>query len=182
MTQPVAPTPGPQPDEFYIPATVSLQERRTRTLKSGDTFAVFDAAGDVLGGPGSSDGVYHLDTRHLSQLGMLVGGERPMLLSSILRDDNAELTCDLANPDLYDGGRLILEHDLLHIRRSRFLWNATCHERLSVRSYAGSDTTVRIELRFDADFSDLFEARGMTRVRRGERLGTELGADSVKTI
>ena len=55
------PAPGPKPDEFYIPATVSLQERRTRTLKSGDTFAVFDAAGDVLGGQGSSDGVYHRD-------------------------------------------------------------------------------------------------------------------------
>ncbi len=173
------PAPGPKPDEFYIPATVSLQERRTRTLKSGDTFAVFDAAGDVLGGQGSSDGVYHRDTRHLSRLDMLVGGERPMLLSSILRDDNAELTCDLANPDLYDGARLILEHDLLHIRRSRFLWQAACHERLSVRSYAESATTVRIELRFDADFSDLFEARGMTRARRGERLDPEVGADTV---
>ena len=168
-----------QPDEFYIPATVSLGERRTRTLKSGDTFAVFDAAGDVLGGPGSSDGVYNRDTRHLSQLDMLVGGQRPMLLSSILRDDNAELTCDLANPDLYQDGRLILEHDLLHIRRSRFLWQAACHERLSVRSYAETATTVRIELRFDADFSDLFEARGMTRARRGERLQTEIGVDTV---
>ena len=176
MTQPLT---GPQPDEFYIPATVSLQERRTRTLKSGDTFAVFDAAGDVFGGPGSSDGVYHRDTRYLSRLDMLVGGARPMLLSSILRDDNAELTCDLANPDLHDGERLVLEHDLLHIRRTRFLWQAACHERLSVRSYAETDTVVRVELRFDADFSDLFEARGMTRARRGERLEAEVGADTV---
>ena len=180
-SQPATPEPAApaQPDQFYIPATVSLGERRTRTLKSGDTFAVFDAAGDVLGGPGSSDGVYHRDTRHLSQLSMLVSGQRPMLLSSILRDDNAELTCDLANPDLYQDGRLILEHDLLHIRRSRFLWQATCHERLSVRSYAETATTVRIELLFDADFSDLFEARGMTRARRGERLAAGIGDDAV---
>jgi len=35
------------------------------------------------------------------------------------------LTCDLTNPDLYDTmGRLILEHDLVHLRRMRFLWQA----------------------------------------------------------
>ena len=165
MTSPVA-----QPDAFYIPATVSLQERRTRTLKSGDTFGVFDASGNVLGGPLSSDGVYFRDTRYLSKLGLLVGGERPMLLSSTLRDDNAELTCDLANPDLYEAGRLVLEHDLLHVRRSRFLWLGACYERLSVRSFANEPKRVRVELFFDADFTDLFEARGMHRDRRGEIL------------
>jgi hypothetical protein len=41
---------------FYIPATTSLHERRPRTLKHGDTFAVFDHNGDILQGPGSSFG------------------------------------------------------------------------------------------------------------------------------
>ncbi len=168
-----------QPDAFYIPATVSLHERQTRTLKSGDTFGVFDASGNVLGGPGSSDGVYFRDTRHLCKLGLLVGGERPMLLSSTLRDDNAELTCDLANGDLYDGDKLILEHDLLHIRRSRFLWEGTCYERLSVRSFADTPQQIRIQLLFEADFSDLFESRGMHRKRRGTMQPAEVGADQV---
>ena len=158
-----------QPDAFYIPATVSLQERQTRTLKSGDTFGVFDASGNVLGGPGSSDGVYYRDTRHLSKLGLLVGGERPMLLSSTLRDDNAELTCDLANGDIYEDGKLILEHDLLHVRRSRFLWEGACFERLSVRSFDDTPKRIRLELLFEADFTDLFESRGMHRDRRGEQ-------------
>ncbi len=170
---------GPQPAEFYIPATVSLQERHTRTLKSGDAFGVFDAAGDVLGGPGSSDGVYYRDTRHLSRLDMLVGGQRPLLLSSTLRDDIAELTCDLTNPDLYEDGHLVLEHNLVHLRRSRFLWDATCYERMSVRSFAAATQTVRIEFRFDVDFSDLFEARGTKRARHGIRLPAEIAADTV---
>ena len=168
-----------QPDAFYIPATVSLQERQTRTLKSGDTFGVFDASGNVLGGPGSSDGVYFRDTRHLSKLGLLVGGQRPMLLSSTLRDDNAELTCDLANGDLYENGTLILEHDLLHVRRSRFLWEGACFERLSVRSFADTPKHVRLELLFEADFTDLFESRGMHRNRRGEQQPPDVGADRV---
>ena len=36
--------------QFFIPATASLQERRPRTLKHGDTFAVFDHNGDALSG------------------------------------------------------------------------------------------------------------------------------------
>ena len=38
---------------FYIAATTSLQERRPRTLKHGETFAVFDHNGDIIQGPSS---------------------------------------------------------------------------------------------------------------------------------
>lgn len=163
--------PGAAPlAQFYIPAAASLQERRPRTLKHGDTFAVFDHNGDVMSGPGSPEGLFHRDTRHLSYLYLAVNGARPMLLSSTLRDDNATLTCDLTNPDLDDGeGGLLLSHDLLHIRRSRFLWNATCYERLAVRNFDDKPQRIRLELSFGADFADLFEVRGSQRKRRGTR-------------
>jgi hypothetical protein len=45
--------------QFTIPA---LQERRTRTLKHGDTFAMFDDNGDVLSSPGSPEGIFHRPT------------------------------------------------------------------------------------------------------------------------
>jgi hypothetical protein len=45
--------------QFYIPATASLQERRPRTLKQGDTFGLFDHYGDIMPGEDSPDGVYH---------------------------------------------------------------------------------------------------------------------------
>ncbi len=168
-----------KPDEFFIPASVSAQDRRTHTLKSGDAFAVFDAAGNAVPHPGGTDGLYFRDTRHLSQFDLLLAGQRPILLSSVLRDDNAELTCDLANPDLYDGGTLVLEHDSLHLRRSRFLWEGRCHERISLRNYGASAQRVSLELRFDCDFADLFEARGMRRARHGERQAAACTADSV---
>ena len=55
---------APQRDwpQFFIPVTASLQERRPRTLKHGDTFAVFDHNGDALAGPGQPGG--HLPPRH----------------------------------------------------------------------------------------------------------------------
>jgi hypothetical protein len=33
---------------------------------------------------------------------LTIEGKRQLVLSSTLRDDNATLTCDLTNPDLYD--------------------------------------------------------------------------------
>lgn len=44
--------------QFFIPASASLQERRPRTLKHDDTFAVFDHNGDALSGPGSPEGSF----------------------------------------------------------------------------------------------------------------------------
>ena len=179
--QPPAPLhPGTPVAQFFIPASASLQERRPRTLKHGDTFAVFDHNGDALSGPGSPEGIYHRDTRYLSHLYLTIEGLRPLLLSSTLRDDNATLTCDLTNPDLCDtNGKLVLEHDVLHLRRSRFLWNGTCYERLAIRNFDNRPQQVRIEIAFAADFADLFEVRGTQRARRGRMQNPEIGADRV---
>ncbi|HEX6118772.1 MAG TPA: amylo-alpha-1,6-glucosidase [Dongiaceae bacterium] len=156
--------PAPQ---FYIPATTSLQERRPRTLKHGDMFAVFDHHGDAVGGPNSTDGLYYRDTRYLSWCQLRVCGQRPLLLGSTLRDDNATLTCDLTNPDIIEPGTPALEHDLIHVRRSCFLWNATCYQRLSIRNFDQEPRSIRIEIVFAADFADIFEARGTRREKRG---------------
>ncbi|MGV4797010.1 amylo-alpha-1,6-glucosidase [Rhizobium sp. F40D2] len=177
-----AASPGPAAAvaQFFIPAAASLQERRPRTLKHGDTFAVFDHNGDALSGPGSPEGLFHRDTRYLSHLYLTITGQRPMLLSSTLRDDNATLTCDLTNPDQFDDkGRLVLGHDTIHLRRSRFLWNACCYERLAVRNYDERRQHVRIQIAFDADFADLFEVRGTARARRGRHLPAVIEQDSI---
>ena len=152
---------------FYIPATTSLQERRPRTLKHGDTFAVFDHNGDILQGPGSPEGLFHADTRRLSLCRLTIGGLRPLLLSSTLRADNATLTCDLTNPDLFERGRLVLERDVIHVRRTKFLWEGACYERLVIVNHSTEPRRVRLELSFAADFADLFEVRGNRRERRG---------------
>ncbi len=166
--------------QFFIPAAASLQERRPRTLKHGDTFAVFDHNGDALSGPGSPEGLFHRDTRYLSHFYLTINGKRPMLLSSTLRDDNATLTCDLTNPDLFDDkGKLSLSHDLIHLRRSRFLWNARCRERLAIRNYDDRRRHIHIEVAFGADFADLFEVRGTARARRGRHLSAVMKQDAI---
>jgi glycogen debranching enzyme len=164
---------------FYIPASTSLQERRPRTLKHGDMFAVLDHNGDILSGQGCAEGLYHADTRHLSHCSLTLEGRRPMLLSSTVRADNATLTCDLTNPDLFVGEHLALERDVIHVRRTMFLWQRTCYERLSIFNHSAEARELRLGLRFAADFADLFEVRGNRRERRGTLHDAIVGTDSV---
>ena len=61
--------------QFYIPAVSSLQERRLRALKHGDSFALFNHYGDIVPFRGAPDGLYHCDTRYLSHLELRLNGE-----------------------------------------------------------------------------------------------------------
>ncbi len=162
------------PNDFAITAQISLVEQRFRTLKHNDMFGVFDQRGDIRPGPGGTEGLFFHDTRYLSEFELVVAGRRLILLSSTLRDDNGTLTCDLANPDLpalpgADGhaGAEGLISNLIHFRRSRFLWQGVCHERISIRNFDVVAHTLPVEIRYGADFADLFEVRGMTRARHG---------------
>ena len=91
------PADGPQ-SQYAIEAGSSLQERRPRR-SSTTTPSGCSTQRRRHVGPGSPEGLYHRDTRYLSHLDLRLGGKRPMLLSSTVRDDNARLTCDLTNPD-----------------------------------------------------------------------------------
>jgi glycogen debranching enzyme len=172
---------GETPAATTIPASVSLQERRTRTLKHDDCFAVFDHNGDAISTPGRPEGIFYQDTRYLSQLYLTINGSQPLLLSSVMREDNATITCDLTNPDLpASGGAVALEHDLIHIRRTTFLWRAACYERLAVRNFDEQSHRFSIEVRFAADFADIFEVRGSKRSRHGKQDPPVVGKDEVR--
>jgi len=152
---------------FYIAAT-GPETRVRRTLKHGDTFLVIDAHGDVGAAAGTSDGLFHRDTRFLSQLELRVNGMQPLLLGSNMREDNAIFTADLTNPDMFSMERVVvLEKDTLHINRSMFVWHDTLFQRLSLRNHGAKRVELLISIAFSADFADVFEVRGMRRARRG---------------
>ncbi|HXR95294.1 MAG TPA: glycogen debranching N-terminal domain-containing protein, partial [Rhizomicrobium sp.] len=164
------PLPAP-PDEtssFYIQATDSIQERWPRTLKSGDMFGLFDALGDVIEPRNSPGGLFYHDTRHLSGLEFLVDGQRPVLLSSAVENDNVVLTVDLSNPDIYEHGKIVMPREILHVRRSKFLWRGTAYERFAIHNFDTRGHRCILTFNFAADFCDLFEIRGMQRARRGK--------------
>ena len=57
---------------FYIAAHDSLVDEPPRTLKHGDTFALFDHYGDLASRRGNTLGLYHCDTRFLSRLKLTI--------------------------------------------------------------------------------------------------------------
>jgi glycogen debranching enzyme len=171
--------------EAAFTITATQPTRPPRTLKYGDTFVVLDSRGDVgtsSGSSGGSGGLFHKDTRHLSRLELLVNKTPPLLLGSNLRDDNSAFSVDLTNPDLMDGQRIVLEKDRVHILRTIFLWRDTAYQRLAVRNYGDRAIDLRLSIRFENDFADLFEVRGAHRERRGTATAKLHGDTQVRLI
>jgi glycogen debranching enzyme len=164
--------------QFYITATQAAG-RPPRTLKYGDTFVVLDSRGDIAATSGRSAGLFHLDTRYLSRLELLVNGAPPLLLGSNLRDDNSTLFVDLTNPDLISDQRILLEKDNVHILRTVFLWRGTAYQRLRLRNYGDRMIELPLSILFENDFADLFEVRGAHRERRGTATQQLRGNDQV---
>ena len=155
------------PSTVLIPGVVSLAASSRRTLKHGDTFAMFDEFGDVVEVEHSPTGLFHHDTRFLSRLVFTLEGHRPLMLSSTVQTDNVTLDVDLTNPDMFVDGELVLAKDTFHVARAKFLWQSSCHELFTVTSYDERPQRLNLALEFDADFADLFEIRGHQRARRG---------------
>jgi len=166
-------------DAFYIRSSSSRIDVRTRVLKQGDTFAVFDRFGDIDTFGTGELGLYYQDTRFLSRLTLKLGKDRPLLLSSTVREDNAVLAVDATNPDVCRNGEMVVPRGTLHIFRSKILWKRTCHERLRIHNYGRVAMDFSFSLEFEADFADIFELRGTTRERRGRQMETEIVLDGV---
>jgi glycogen debranching enzyme len=165
---------------FYVRGT-GASTRPRRTLKDGDCFAVFDSHADIGASPGGPDGIFFSDTRHLSNLEMLLNGKHPLILGSNIRDDNSTLTVDLTNPDIYVDQKLVQRKDILHIVRTIFLWRGAAYQRLRMQNHGDLPFDVRLSLTFASDFADLFEVRGLRRERRGNST-TEICSDTEVTL
>jgi glycogen debranching enzyme len=166
-------------DSFYILSSSARIDDRTRVLKHGDSFAIFDRFGDIERFGAGELGIYHQDTRFLSKLVLQLRGERPVLLSSTVRDDNASLAVDLTNPDFWCDDRVVIPRGTVHLFRAQLLWKATYHERLRVHNYGDAPVDLLLSIAVDADFADIFEVRGVSRERRGRRLAPEMTADAL---
>jgi glycogen debranching enzyme len=157
-------------DEYYVRASSALADDRTRVLKYGDTFAVFNRYGDIEPLGTSRFGLFHAESRHLSRFTLRLNQRQPLLLSSSVREDNAFLSVDLTNVDTSLNGDGELPRGTAHVFRLQFLRGATCYQYFRLLNYGLEPIEVSILLQFDADFADIFEVRGTKRARKGERL------------
>src|SRR6476619_5268788 len=151
---------------FSVHAT-GPSTRQRRTLKHGDSFAVFDGHGDMGAVADVADGLFHCDTRFLSRLELRMNGTAPLLLGSNVSDDNSTLNVDLTNPDILIGERLLCKKDTLHIVRTLFGWRGRFYQRLGVRNHGEEEINFELSFIFASDFADIFEVRGLQRECHG---------------
>jgi glycogen debranching enzyme len=166
-------------DALHIVASAERTSERVRSLKHGDTFAVFDHYGDIRPAQSGEEGLYYDGTRFLSCLSLEIDGVRPMLLGSTVRDDNDQLTVTLTNPDVFLGSKLYWPANSLHIAKKIFLYGAVCYQHIGLENYAFEPVDTVLTIRFSADYMDIYEVRGMSRKERGLDLIPDVEADKV---
>jgi len=166
-------------DPFYIRTPSPFTDEPNLVLKNNDTFIVLDRHGAIRPARLGEEGLYHEGTRFLSRLTVRFDGQPPLLLGATVRSDNAGIAIDLTNPDLTEEGAIVVPRGTLHLSRLVVLSNGVLHDRLRLRNFGLSRVHVIMDLDFDADFVDIFEVRGTTRSRRGERLPTAVSPTEV---
>lgn len=169
-------------DEYYVRASSALADDRTRVLKSGDTFLIANRYGDIEALGTSQFGLFHAESRHLSRFRMRLNRVQPLLLSSVVREDNAFLAVDLTNVDSPEAATTSvgdLSRGTVHVFRSQFLHQGCRYEHIRARNYGLEAIRLNLSFQFDADFADIFEVRGSKRERQGQHLPRQIDGDAV---
>ncbi|WP_426452817.1 glycogen debranching N-terminal domain-containing protein [Paenibacillus sp. S-38] len=137
-----------------------------RVIKEGDLFFLTALNGDTGDGE-TGQGLYTQDTRFLSRMEVRIDGERPELLSS---------EADRSYAASFRLMRASKDEGAVELSRERFIYAGGLYERLAVTNYYPKAREVRLSVRFDADFQDMFIVR---KYRAGE-VGhiTDRSADS----
>ena len=152
----------PAPDVAEAPEVAS--DPRQYVLKNGDMFMVGDAIGNVTG---PSEGLFFNDTRMLSHFRLCVGGRALSLLGAAVGQDNVTFHSNLTNKPLPPIGGKPTPEGIIHIERTRILWQERLYERIRITNYGREANQTMLRLALAADFRDMFEVRGIARRARG---------------
>ncbi len=154
--------------QFYIRAIESLAENRSHVLKHGNSFAIFDRLGNMRPLGVRDHGLFCDGTRFLSRLVVDLDGTQLLLLSSAVSENKELLGVDTTNPDLTTSEERQVGQYTLHVRRTMFLWDNVYYEQINLRNHGANPIRLPLTVRYEADFVDIFEVRGMLRSQRGE--------------
>jgi len=119
----------------------------------GSTFFVSDRRGDAHGG--ETAGLFFADVRHLSVWQLLVDDEPVRVLTASVVDYySARIFATLA-------AARVGVNPSVSVRRDRIVADGV-HEDVVVENHSDEERRVRVELRYAADFADLFEVKEAT--------------------
>jgi glycogen debranching enzyme len=162
---------------YTILAEAASRDDRTRVLKHGESFGLFDHHGDVVPGGMGEQGLYCGGTRFLSRWMVELLGRRPFFLGGNFCDERRELTSSFTNPDLTLASGVKLPLGTIHLQVRTFLWRDCLHQELRLTNHCGALHHLELALHYAADFADIFEVRGMHRAARGNELAPTVESD-----
>jgi glycogen debranching enzyme len=142
------------------------------TLVDGYSFFVRTTP-DELGPQG---GLYHRDTRYLSELAVDVAGMELTHIGETLDAPNERtVTLATAGPAVNEiSDRNVPKHSEVVVQRRQSVREAEGYaETVVLQNHAATPRSVTLTVEFDADFADLFEVRG---------LGTDIDRDVRRTV
>src|SRR5690606_31883218 len=91
----------------------------------------------------------------LSRLRLSLDGTAPTLLSAAIAQDRVVFSAHLTNRPLPPIGGSAAGQGVIHVSRSRFLWQGRLHERITCTNYDRVPVSVPLVLEFAADFRDM---------------------------
>lgn len=152
-----------------VPFIAAGVEIKKLVVKEGEVFLYTDVDGNIPRGNTYGLGLYYKDMRFLSTLELYMDGKTPLLLSSTAELDY-RASIELTNPDITDAeGKIVAPQETLNIRRLRVARD-NLYERIRVKNYNLFPVEVNLQLVLGADFFDIFEVRGLRRLKRGHIL------------
>ena len=157
--------------------TMASDIRNALVIKEGNHFTLFDQTGTIPLGNTGGFGLYLGDTRHLSGYEVSLGRVQAVALLSTAHLGYAA-DQQLTNRDIRQGRRIIRKETLL-IGRAWVAQESGFDEQIAVTNFNPFPISLALQLRFSADFADIFEVRGVGRPRRGAHLPARVAADSV---
>src|SRR5919204_911094 len=159
------PSPYPEPKAAFQ----SLEPRKVNnlTLVEGKTFLSTTVAGDITPAGAPDVGFFHDDTRFLSHLELRVSGHRAVVLSSS-PEHSFVSRIELTTGNINLRGSFDLPENTIHIRREQLLGREVLFDRFSFENFNLCPVDLAVELRFGADFVDVFQVRGCARSARGQ--------------
>ncbi len=146
-------------DPYGIRASGIAASLPKSVIKHEDGFVVADPWGDFSLQFQGDLGFFLGGTRFLHFLEVRLCRLRPLVLGRSISEDNLQLVVDLTNPDIDDAPRLV-PANALYIQRLITLYGRQLFQSFTITSYLDHAVEVPLELRFAADYADIFEVRG----------------------
>lgn len=151
-------------------------------LIRGTTFFAANRRGDLVPPGAPHIGLFHNDTRFLSQLELRVNAQEPIVLSSTTVDaDNSRIELTIRGGTVR-GKNLDLPINAVYIHREQLLDSRHFYDLVQIQSFHDEEVPLTIELRFAADFMDIFQVRGLLRGKSGTYFQPDIHDTHVRLV